>query len=95
MIKAIYGILGAILIWLCLLTSNMTSKSSDIKTNEKKIEQTKIKPKIKIKEKVNASARFENKYFKQVFFQQRRIHGAKHTFAWNGNLYTTDYKEKK
>ena len=49
MIKGIYGILGAMIIWLCLITSNMASKPADIKPKDKKIEQRKSKPKTKAK----------------------------------------------
>jgi hypothetical protein len=93
MIKGIYGILGAMIIWLCLLTSNMASKPADIKPKDKKIEQRKSKPKIKVKQ--YASKEFEKKYFKQAFAQMRKLHGAGHVFIFNGNLYTTDYKEEK
>jgi len=95
MINGIYGILGAVLIWLCLNSANILSNSSDIESNNNEIDVIVKKLSNKRKVKVNASARFEKKYFKQVFFQQRRIHGAKHTFIWNGKLYTTDYKEEK
>ena len=93
MIKGIYGILGAMIIWLCLITSNMTSKPADIKPKDKKIEQRKSKPKTNTKQ--YASQEFEKKYFKQTFAQMRKLHGAGHVFMFNGNLYTTDYKEEK
>ena len=41
------------------------------------------------------SKEFEKKYFKQAFAQMRKLHGAGHVFMFNGNLYTTDYKEEK
>jgi len=95
MIKGIYGIIGMIIIWVCLNTSNIASNSRDIKSNDKELEVIVKRLKTKVKKKTYNSVTFQKKYFKQVFFQQRSIHGAGYTFTWNGKKYTTDYKEEK
>ena len=93
--KGIYGIIGILFIWLCLNTSNIASNSKDIKDSNTEISKIVKKLVEKPKRQINASVDFEKKYFRQVFFQQRRTHGAGHTFTWNGKKYTTDYKEEK
>ena len=95
MIKGICGIIGMLFIWLCLNTSNIALNSSDIEANNSEVREIVKKLSNKAKRKINASANFHQKYFKQVFFQKRRVHGAGHTFTWNGKEYTTDYKEEK
>ena len=95
MIKGICGIIGMLFVWLCLNTSNIASNSRDIGANNSKVREIVKKLVEKPKRQINASVDLEKKYFRQVFFQQRRTHGAGHTFTWNGKKYTTDYKEEK
>ena len=92
--KGIYGIIAVLFIWLCIITSHIASNSKDIEdsnTKSKIVKKLVEKPKRQIK----VSADFKKTYFKQVFFKQRKIHGAGHTFIWHAKAYTTDYKEEK
>jgi glutaredoxin len=90
--QAMWSVMAMLTIW-CVWN---TAKINNVKTDYENINSI-VNDLVKEyqEEEKQISNNYEDIYFPQVFAEQRALYGGGHVFEWNGNTYTTDYKEEE
>ena len=94
--QAMWSVMAMLTIW-CTWNSVKINNAVKDNNNINRIVNSLVEEykEEKVKEEVVLSESYKETYFPGVFAQYRAMYGAGYTFEWNGNTYTTDYKEEE